>query len=166
MRLCPWIPCIARECDVWFDPVLQAKPDAVQKFVYCSRTVPEIQKVMEEMKVLVEYYTREDGRPPKFMGLALSSRKNLCIHPEVCCTPCNAVMCVCGWVGVPQWSIHRQVSGTTQCCVCTLYLSFVVYLCYSVLGGGGGKVRRCVVCVSCSLKEKGTARQLMPSVTA
>ena len=64
-------------------PGPQAKPESVQKFVYCSRTVPEIQKVMEEMKVLVEYYTKEDGRPPKFMGLALSSRKNLCIHPEV-----------------------------------------------------------------------------------
>jgi len=39
--------------------------------------------VLEELKKLMEYYMKETGEPPKMLGLALSSRKNLCIHPEV-----------------------------------------------------------------------------------
>nr|QZX63210.1 DNA excision repair protein ERCC-2 [Halisarca dujardinii] len=62
---------------------MRAHPDSIHKLVYCSRTVPEMQKVMEEMKILVEYYTKEDGVQPKFLGLILSARKNLCIHPEL-----------------------------------------------------------------------------------
>ena len=63
---------------------MQAHPDSLHKLVYCSRTVPEMQKVMEEMKILIEYYTQEDGVAPNFLGLILSARKNLCIHPDVC----------------------------------------------------------------------------------
>ena len=32
----------------------------------------------------MEYYEKETGEPIKMLGLALSSRKNLCIKPEVC----------------------------------------------------------------------------------
>ncbi|XP_068684065.1 general transcription and DNA repair factor IIH helicase subunit XPD-like isoform X2 [Montipora foliosa] len=59
------------------------KPLELSKLIYCSRTVPELEKVLEELKVLLEYYERETGQKPKLMGLGLSSRKNLCIHPEV-----------------------------------------------------------------------------------
>ena len=41
-------------------------------------------QVLEELKVLLEYYEKETGQRPKILGLGLSSRKNLCIHPEVC----------------------------------------------------------------------------------
>ena len=41
-------------------------------------------KVLEELKKLMEYYEKETGEPIKMLGLALSSRKNLCIKPEVC----------------------------------------------------------------------------------
>ena len=40
-------------------------------------------QVMEELKVLLEYYEKESGEKPAILGVALSSRKNLCIHPEV-----------------------------------------------------------------------------------
>ena len=40
-------------------------------------------KVLEELKVLLEYYEKESGEKPKIVGVGLSSRKNLCIHPEV-----------------------------------------------------------------------------------
>ena len=40
-------------------------------------------KVLEELKVLLEYYEKESGEKPKILGVGLSSRKNLCIHPEV-----------------------------------------------------------------------------------
>ncbi|TFK76448.1 DNA repair helicase [Pluteus cervinus] len=60
-----------------------------RKLVYCSRTVPEIEKALAELKRLMEYRTEhaeteEDRQKEKnFMGLGLTSRKNLCIHPEV-----------------------------------------------------------------------------------
>lgn len=60
-----------------------AKPLELSKLIYCSRTVPELEKVLEELKVLLEYYEQETGQKPKLLGLGLSSRKNLCIHPEV-----------------------------------------------------------------------------------
>ena len=40
-------------------------------------------KVLEELKKLMEYYEKETGEPIKMLGLALSSRKNLCIKSEV-----------------------------------------------------------------------------------
>ncbi|EDO46754.1 predicted protein [Nematostella vectensis] len=62
---------------------LKNKPLELTKLIYCSRTVPEIEKVMEELKKLTEYYESETGEKPNILALALSSRKNLCIHPEV-----------------------------------------------------------------------------------
>ncbi|XP_072032459.1 general transcription and DNA repair factor IIH helicase subunit XPD-like [Amphiura filiformis] len=62
---------------------LRTNPSEVTKLVYCSRTVPEIEKCLEELKTLTEYYEKETGEAPNILGLALSSRKNLCIHPSV-----------------------------------------------------------------------------------
>nr|CAG4643731.1 EOG090X01B4 [Lepidurus arcticus] len=62
---------------------MRANPLAVSKLIYCSRTIPEIEKVLEELRNLMTYYEKESGEPSKFVGVALSSRKNLCIHPEV-----------------------------------------------------------------------------------
>ncbi|EFN86899.1 TFIIH basal transcription factor complex helicase subunit [Harpegnathos saltator] len=58
-------------------------PLNVTKLIYCSRTVPEIEKVIEELKKLIDYYETETKSKPKIVGLVLSSRKNMCIHPEV-----------------------------------------------------------------------------------
>lgn len=58
-------------------------PLDVTKLIYCSRTVPEIEKVIEELKKLMDYYEEETKSKPKVVGLVLSSRKNMCIHPEV-----------------------------------------------------------------------------------
>uniref|UniRef100_A0AAQ5XE03 General transcription and DNA repair factor IIH helicase subunit XPD n=1 Tax=Amphiprion ocellaris TaxID=80972 RepID=A0AAQ5XE03_AMPOC len=61
----------------------RAFPLDVTKLIYCSRTVPEIEKVVEELRKLMEFYAKETGERNNFLALALSSRKNLCIHPEV-----------------------------------------------------------------------------------
>ncbi|XP_060712261.1 general transcription and DNA repair factor IIH helicase subunit XPD isoform X3 [Hemiscyllium ocellatum] len=58
-------------------------PTEVTKLIYCSRTVPEIEKVIEELRKLIDYYEKLSGNKIEFLALALSSRKNLCIHPEV-----------------------------------------------------------------------------------
>lgn len=58
-------------------------PHVVRKLIYCSRTVPEIEKVVAELKHLMEYYEKNVREAPNLTGLVLSSRKNLCVHPEV-----------------------------------------------------------------------------------
>ena len=40
-------------------------------------------QVLDELKRLVRYYREEVGESVELLGLALSARKNLCIHPEV-----------------------------------------------------------------------------------
>ncbi|KAF7976297.1 hypothetical protein HWV62_6991 [Athelia sp. TMB] len=60
-----------------------------RKLIYCSRTVPEIEKALAELKRLMDYRIKlaetpeEKEKESRFMGLGLTSRKNLCIHPEV-----------------------------------------------------------------------------------
>ena len=58
-------------------------PSQVTKLIYCSRTVPEMEKVIEELRKLLEYYKKEEVKNVNFVGLMLSSRKNLCCHPGV-----------------------------------------------------------------------------------
>lgn len=54
-----------------------------RKLIYCSRTVPEIEKCLAELKRLMEYRESEGAKDEGFRGLGLTSRKNLCLHPEV-----------------------------------------------------------------------------------
>ncbi|WFD30076.1 DNA helicase [Malassezia sp. CBS 17886] len=67
-----------------------------RKLVYCSRTVPEIEKTLAELKRLMEYrakynVTGDDGmdvdgaqgKMEDILALGLSSRKNMCINPRV-----------------------------------------------------------------------------------
>lgn len=78
---------------------------AARKLIYCTRTVPEIEKVLAELKRLMEYRARYNpaddemkdgdgeevplplpkgqGQHEDILALGLSSRKNLCIHPSV-----------------------------------------------------------------------------------
>lgn len=39
--------------------------------------------MIEELRKLVDFHEKQTGQKLPFLGLALSSRKNLCIHPEV-----------------------------------------------------------------------------------
>ena len=52
------------------------------KKVYCTRTVPELQKAMEELRDLVSYYESE-GIKLDLLAMSLSARPNLCINPCV-----------------------------------------------------------------------------------
>ena len=56
----------------------QAHPADDRKLVYCSRTVPEIEKALDELKRLMRYRGNE-----QFLALGLTSRRNLCVHPIV-----------------------------------------------------------------------------------
>ena len=78
-----------------------------RKLIYCSRTVPEIEKALSELKRLMEYRIsnaetdEQRARESAFTGVGLTSRKNLCIHPEVKCTV--PVICVI-------YNLHLKVS--------------------------------------------------------
>ena len=61
---------------------LRENPGKLQKLVYCTRTVPEMEKVLEEMRRLDEYYT-ECNQELEFVTVGLTSRKHMCINPEV-----------------------------------------------------------------------------------
>lgn len=54
-----------------------------RKLIYCSRTVPEIEKALAELKRLMAYRDSVGAKDENFRGLGLTSRKNLCLHPEV-----------------------------------------------------------------------------------
>lgn len=54
-----------------------------RKIVYCSRTMSEIDKALIELQNLMEFRSKVLGYVEDFRGLGLSSRKNLCLHPEI-----------------------------------------------------------------------------------
>ncbi|XP_003379641.1 TFIIH basal transcription factor complex helicase subunit [Trichinella spiralis] len=62
---------------------VKAYPSQLEKLIYCSRTIPEISKVVEELRHLCDSYEKETGESLNIVGLAMSARKNMCIHPEV-----------------------------------------------------------------------------------
>lgn len=49
-----------------------------KRLIYCSRTVPEIEKALLELKRLAEFRNQKN-----FLAVGLSSRKNLCINEDV-----------------------------------------------------------------------------------
>lgn len=71
----------------------KANPNKIHKLLYCSRTLPELEKVVEELRKLHKCYEDEAqheagpsaaaAKGNSFVGLCLTSRKNLCIHPTV-----------------------------------------------------------------------------------
>lgn len=57
-------------------------PLSLKKLIYCSRTIPEIEKVVEELRKLHEYYINVNN-DDSLLGLCLTARKNLCINANV-----------------------------------------------------------------------------------
>ena len=54
------------------------------KLIYCTRTVPEMVKCMDEIKRVINYRIKMIGQDGgKVLALCLSSRRNMCVHPRV-----------------------------------------------------------------------------------
>src|SRR5437016_5341746 len=51
---------------------MKHNPASVTKLIYCSRTLPEIEKVLAELKYLMDHIEEETGEKQKIVGLALS----------------------------------------------------------------------------------------------
>ena len=57
---------------------------ATGKLIYCTRTVQEMYKTMDEIRRVIAFREKAVGpQGGKVLALCLSSRKNMCIHPRV-----------------------------------------------------------------------------------
>lgn len=61
----------------------EAHPKLNKKLVYCTRTVPEVDKALGELERLYSYRKKHQESPKPFLGLGLSARKNMCINDAV-----------------------------------------------------------------------------------
>jgi DNA excision repair protein ERCC-2 len=56
----------------------------VGKLIYCTRTVPEMEKALDELKSLIDFRAKEMGEKNQpILALGLSSRKNMCVNTDV-----------------------------------------------------------------------------------
>lgn len=54
------------------------------KLIYCTRTVPEMMKCMEEIRKVLAYRVLMIGeKGGDVLAVCLSSRRNMCIHPKI-----------------------------------------------------------------------------------
>eukprot|EP00916_Digyalum_oweni_P004076 GHVL01007246.1.p1 GENE.GHVL01007246.1~~GHVL01007246.1.p1 ORF type:complete len:581 (-),score=112.10 GHVL01007246.1:142-1836(-) len=57
------------------------------KLIFCTRTVPEMEKALEELRLVVEYRASElrkfEAKEDYILGIGLSARRNMCVHPRV-----------------------------------------------------------------------------------
>lgn len=51
---------------------MRANPNDVTKLIYCSRTIPEIEKVLEECKKLFDYYKNKVGEDLQVQNLPIT----------------------------------------------------------------------------------------------
>ncbi|KAH0478122.1 MAG: uncharacterized protein KVP18_004171 [Porospora cf. gigantea A] len=109
-------------------------PDRIQRILYCTRTVPEMEKTLYELQNLMAYRTAElqkDAlgaepqlvRRKKVLGIGMSARRNLCIHPEVCQEPDRdsldekCQMLTAPWVRQKEGAMDRDIEdcGSNLC---------------------------------------------------
>ncbi|KAK9945319.1 hypothetical protein M0R45_010840 [Rubus argutus] len=60
-----------------------SKPQNPVKLIYCTRTVHEMEKTLAELKLLHQYQVQHLGKQAEILAIGLSSRKNLCVNPNV-----------------------------------------------------------------------------------
>ncbi|XP_075105163.1 general transcription and DNA repair factor IIH helicase subunit XPD [Nicotiana tabacum] len=60
-----------------------SKPSSPIKLLYCTRTVHEMEKTLAELKLLYNYQLQQFGPGARMLAIGLSSRKNLCVNPNV-----------------------------------------------------------------------------------
>ena len=53
------------------------------KLVYCTRTIVEMEKTLEELKFVMRVREKDFGADDNLLAMCLSSRRNMCVHPDV-----------------------------------------------------------------------------------
>ncbi|CCW62663.1 unnamed protein product [Phytomonas sp. EM1] len=62
---------------------LHHHPSEKRKVIYCTRTVEEMTKTMNEMKKLLKRWEIEGERLRPLLGVCLTAKKNLCVNSQV-----------------------------------------------------------------------------------
>ena len=106
-------------CLVSLITAYQAAHPEVGKLIYCTRTVPQMVKCMEEIKAVMDYREKvmiESGRShSQILSLCLSSRRNMCIHDRVMEeSDREGVDAQCRSMTAP-W-VRNKASATTELC--------------------------------------------------
>lgn len=53
------------------------------QLIYCTRTVVEMEKTLNEIKNLLKKRELDDPTAKKFLAVGLTAKKNLCVHRDV-----------------------------------------------------------------------------------
>lgn len=88
-------------------------------------------QVIEELKHLLEYYKKETGKDPNILGLALSSRKNLCINPAVSTRETHVII-------LKSWSLSLSIGSAVWKC---LLWDFMFDIWFWVVGASCNHIR-------------------------
>ncbi|KAJ1968172.1 TFIIH/NER complex ATP-dependent 5'-3' DNA helicase subunit [Dispira parvispora] len=91
-----------------------------RKLIYCSRTVPEIDKALAELKRLMAFRAKE-GEGGEFLGLGLTSRRNLCLHPRVSKEKLGRVVDAQCRSMTASWIRSKAQAGQTDIELCNFY---------------------------------------------
>ncbi|KAF1318753.1 Tfiih basal transcription factor complex helicase subunit, partial [Globisporangium splendens] len=94
------------------------------KLIYCTRTVPEMAKCVEELKNLVAYRKKYYGERADLTAVCLSSRRNMCVHPRVMAhADGEAVDGQCRKM-TASWVRARAVTHPGEVEVCSFYENY------------------------------------------
>lgn len=83
---------------------------------------------MAELYNLMKYYEKEFGEQPNIVGLALSSRKNLCVNPSVSIISMCSSLCI---TSVSTLLYHMNVQQCVLPSVSLLWASYITSVCSS-----------------------------------
>lgn len=104
------------------------RPD-IAKLIYCTRTVGEMEKVLEELQGVVAYRDKafaEDnpeilGGAPKMRALGLTTRRNLCLKPEVAQTDSREEADAACRSLTASWVRSSAIDGGSSNALCEYY---------------------------------------------
>eukprot|EP00397_Hematodinium_sp_SG-2012_P004346 GEMP01004357.1.p1 GENE.GEMP01004357.1~~GEMP01004357.1.p1 ORF type:complete len:1303 (+),score=263.96 GEMP01004357.1:214-4122(+) len=64
-------------------------PKTTGKLIYCTRTIPEMNKALEELRLIIQFRQKvltergENGEDANILGIGYSARRNMCVHDTV-----------------------------------------------------------------------------------
>lgn len=102
------------------------------KIVYCTRTISETEKVMDELKSLVSYIEREVGFPLGYTGIGICARRNLCINQEVLASKSSVELDAACQERTSQWARSEEGGGKR----CEYYEKFLETSPHLSIAGG------------------------------
>lgn len=99
-----------------------ANPSRPLRLIYCTRTVHEMEKTLAELRLLFAHLPPAASR--SLLALGLSSRKNLCVHPQASAAAArDSVDTACRRL-TASWVREKASSDPESTPLCEFYESF------------------------------------------